>query len=100
MAEENSVPTVDIGNEEVWREELVVTFDQRASLQIARWVLMLFAGVYLFCFVMGFVMLFLEGATFDGALEIVKFMIASILPLVTLAVGYYLGDKSTPGGNG
>ena len=94
MADEESVPTVDIGDEEEWEEPLVVTFDQRASLQIARWVLLIFAGVYLLCFVMAFRMMFMEGATFDGSLELVKFMLTAVLPLVTLAVGYYLGDKS------
>ena len=94
MADEESVPTIDIGDEEEWVEPPIVTFDQKASLQIARWVLLIFAGVYLLCFVMAFLMMFMEGATFDGGLELVKFMLTAILPLVTLAVGYYLGDKS------
>ena len=94
MAEEDSVPTIDIGDEAGWEEAPVVTFDQKASLQIARWVLLIFGGVYILCFAMAFGMLFMEGATFDGALELVKFMLSAVLPLVTLAVGYYLGDKS------
>ena len=56
--------------------------------------LVIFAGVYLLCFAMAFCMFFMEGATFDGALELVNFMLSAILPLVTLAVGYYLGDKT------
>ncbi len=92
--EDDSVPTIDIGDEEEWEEAPIVTFDQKASLQIARWVLMIFAGVYLLCFSMAFLMFSMEGATFDGALELVKFMLSAILPLVTLAVGYYLGDRS------
>lgn len=93
---EDSVPVVglvDVGDEKEWKEPPIVTFGQRASLQIARWVLMIFAGVYLLCFGIAFGMLFMEGATFESALELVKFMLTAILPLVTLAVGYYLGDK-------
>ena len=56
---------------------------------------MIFAGVYLLCFVMAFGMFFMSDATYNDALELVKFMLGSILPLVTLAVGYYLGDRRT-----
>lgn len=94
MAEEESVPVVDIADEEVWEDSLVVTFDKQASLQIAKWVLMIFAAGYGLCFLSGFALFFTDGATFDGCLEFIKFMLTSILPLVTLAVGYYLGDKS------
>ena len=93
MPDAESVPSIDISDEEDWEELPIVTFDQRASLQIARWVLLIFAGVYLLCFLLAFGIMFSEGATFDGGLDIVKFMLTSILPLVTLAVGYYLGDK-------
>lgn len=89
------IPVVDIRDVEEWKEPPKISFDQFASLQIARWVLMIFAGVYLLCFVMAFVMFFLSDATYDGSLELVKFMLGSILPLVTLAVGFYLGDRRT-----
>ncbi len=91
-----SVEKLDIGADDEFNNlrESIPTFDQKASLQIALWVLLLFAFVYLFCFIFGFCMLSAEGASFDGVFEYVKFMLTSILPLVTLAVGYYLGDKS------
>ena len=88
------IETIDIDDEEDWEEEPIVSFDQQASLQIARWVLLIFAGVYVLCFVMGFILMFADDATFDGGLELVKFMLTAVLPLVTLAVGYYLGDRN------
>lgn len=96
MADDASteIETVDIDDEEVWADEPIITFDQAASLQIARWVLMIFGGVYALCFLMGFILIFSESATFDGGLELVKFMLTAVLPLVTLAVGYYLGDRN------
>lgn len=94
MDDNASIPKIDIDDEDVWGEPPIVTFDQKASLQIAVWVLCIFAGVYLLCFLMGFLIIFKEGATFDGGLELVKFMLSAILPLVTLAVGYYLGDRN------
>ena len=84
---------IDIREVEEWKVPPKVSFDQMASLQIARWVLAIFAGVYALCFVLGFVMLLSDGVTYEKGLELVKFMLSSILPLVTLAVGYYLGDK-------
>ena len=92
------IEKVDIDDEEVWAEEPIVTFDQQASLQIARWVLMIFGGAYALCFLMGFILIFSKTATFDGGLELVKFMLTAVLPLVTLAVGYYLGDRNREGG--
>jgi hypothetical protein len=92
------VPTVDIDDEEVWKQEPVVTepsFDQRASLRIAGLVLGIFAGIYLLCFVVIFCMIWKTDATFDAMADVVKFMVSSILPLVTLAVGYYLGERSS-----
>jgi hypothetical protein len=89
-----AVPEVNIQNDEDWKEPPIVSFEQQASLQIARWVLYIFAGGYALCFVMGFFMMRYSDAKYEGSLEFVKFMISSILPLVTLAVGYYLGDKS------
>lgn len=86
-------PVVDLRDVEDWKEPPKSTFDQVASLQIARWVLMIFAGVYLLCFVMAFGMFFMSDATYNDSLELVKFMLGSILPLVTLAVGFYLGDR-------
>lgn len=94
---EGRVIKINIANEKAWKEPPVVTeptFDQKASMRIAAWIVMLFAGVYLFCFAFGFFMIFSQDASFDGGLEFVKLMLSSILPLVTLAVGYYLGDKN------
>ena len=51
-------------------------------------------GVYALCFAVAFIMLFrLPDVTFEKSIEIIKFMVGSILPLATLAVGYYLGEK-------
>ena len=88
------VPEVDITKVDEWKDPPQISFDKQASYEVARWVLVIFAGVYLLCFIMGFVMLRFEDAKYDSALDLIKFMIGSILPLVTLAVGYYLGDKS------
>lgn len=71
------------------------SFDQHATLQIARWVLWIFSGVYLACFILSLCSLLLEGATFEKTHELIKFFINAIMPLVTLAVGYYLGDKNS-----
>ena len=87
------IPVVDIRDVEEWKEPPKISFDQFASLQIARWVLMIFAGVYLLCFVMAFVMFCMSDATYSDSLELGRFMLGSILPLVTLAVGFYLGDR-------
>lgn len=88
------LPTVDIRDVEDWKVPPEVTFHQAASLEIARWVLGTFVGVYTLCFLVAFITLFwLPGGTFNNALEVIKFMVGSILPLATLAVGYYLGER-------
>jgi len=92
-AAQQPLEEIDITQVEDWKEPPKVSFDKQASYEIARWVLFIFAGVYVLCFVMGFVMLGFKDAKYDSAIELIKFMIGSILPLVTLAVGYYLGDK-------
>ncbi|MGI8980229.1 MAG: hypothetical protein ACR2FY_13470 [Pirellulaceae bacterium] len=89
-------PQIDITQDEDWKDPPRVSFDQQASYEIARWVLIIFSGVYVLCFLMGFIMLGFKDAKHDSAIELIKFMIGSILPLVTLAVGYYLGDKGRP----
>ncbi len=77
-----------------WRADPTVGFDQRASLAIAQWVLYLFGGVYALAFVAMFLLFWRTDATFEKGSDLVKFMIQSLLPLVTLAVGYYLGDRN------
>ena len=89
----HQLPVVDLENVEEWRQPPLVTFEQKASLEIARTVLWIFAGVYALCFVFAFMMFWIEGADYDKGLEMVKYLLGSILPLVTLAVGYYLGDR-------
>jgi hypothetical protein len=92
--------TIDIDDVEDWRQEPIVTepsFDQKASLRIAHVILGIFGGVYVLCFVALFLIMYRDDATFEGMNEMVKFMMTSILPLVTLAVGYYLGEKSSKG---
>jgi hypothetical protein len=85
---------VNIEEVDEWREPPEITFEQIPSLQIAKWVLSIFAGVYLLCFVLAFGLLFSHGAEYDKGVELLKYMLGSILPLVTLAVGFYLGDRS------
>jgi hypothetical protein len=77
-----------------WKEDPIVGFEQKASLAIARWVLMIFGGVYGLSFAAMFFLFYRTDATFEKGSELVKFMVQSILPLVTLAVGYYLGDRN------
>ena len=77
-----------------WKHDPIIVFDQKASLAIAQWVLSIFAGVYALSFL---AMLFLfsrTDATFEKGSDLVRFMVQSLLPLVTLAVGYYLGDRN------
>jgi hypothetical protein len=77
-----------------WKDDPVIGFDQKASLTIARWVLMIFGGVYVLSFLAMFFLFYRSDATFEKGSELVKFMVQSLLPLVTLAVGYYLGDRN------
>ena len=89
-----SVDTVDISVESEWNEPPKITFRQKASLQIARWMLIIFTIVNGLCFVLAFMLLKREESTFDGGIELVKFLLSTILPVVTLAVGYYLGERN------
>jgi len=77
-----------------WKDDPKVGFDQRASLAIARWILSLFAGIYSLGFVATFILLAWKDATFEKGSDLVKFLIQLPLPIVTLAVGYYLGDRN------
>ena len=77
-----------------WKTDPILGFEQRASLAIAQWVLIIFGGVYLLASVALFILFFTSDATFEKGSELVMFMIQSLLPLVTLAVGYYLGDRN------
>jgi hypothetical protein len=77
-----------------WKDDPVVGFEHKASLAIARWVLMIFGGVYALGFIAMFFLFFRTDATFEKGSELIKFMVQSLLPLVTLAVGYYLGDRT------
>ena len=77
-----------------WKDDPVVGFEHRASLAIARWMLTIFGGVYALSFVAMFFLFYRTDATFEKGSDLVKFMVRSLLPLVTLAVGYYLGDRN------
>lgn len=91
----SEIEKVDLDQEDdEWEDLTEVHFDRKASLEIARWVLIIFASVYLLCFFVVWSLFKMEDATFDGGVEILRFMLSSILPLVTLAVGYYLGDRA------
>ena len=93
-AEKAGPEKIDIREVSEWRTPPHVGFDQKASLEIAKWVLTIFAGVYVLCFVVMIAMLGWKDATFKDASDLLKFMLNAVLPLVTLAVGYYLGDRS------
>jgi hypothetical protein len=77
-----------------WKDGPLIGFEQRASLAIARWTLMIFGGVYVLSFVAAFILFTWKDATFERGSDLVKFMVQLPLPLVTLAVGYYLGDRN------
>jgi len=77
-----------------WKDDPVVGFEHKASLAIARWVLTIFGGVCASSFVSMFFLFDRSDATFEKGSELIKFMVQSLLPLVTLAVGYYLGDRN------
>ena len=79
-----------------WKKDPILTFDQRASYTIAQWILLIFAGVYLFGFIAAFILFTWKDATFEKGSDLVKFLVQLPLPLVTLAVGYYLGDRNRP----
>jgi len=79
-----------------WKEDPVIGSETIASLAIVRWVLMIFGAVYTLSFTAMFFLFYRTDATFEKGSELVKFMLQSILPLVTLAIGYYLGDRNRP----
>jgi len=76
-----------------WKKDPILSFDQRASYTIAQWILIIFAGVYLLGFIAAFILLSWKDASFEKGSDLVKFLVQLPLPLVTLAVGYYLGDR-------
>ena len=77
-----------------WKKDPITGFEQRASLAIAQWVLIIFGGVYALAFIGAFILFWKIDATFEKGSDLVKFFVQSLLPLVTLAVGYYLGDRN------
>lgn len=79
-----------------WKEDPVIGAELIASFAIVRWVLLIFGGVYALSFTAMFFLFYRTDATFEKGSELVKFMLQSILPLVTLAIGYYLGDRNRP----
>lgn len=56
--------------------------------------LVIFGAVYLLAFIGMFILFCKTDTTFEKGSELVRFMITSLLPLVTLVVGYYLGDRN------
>jgi hypothetical protein len=55
----------------------------------------IFAGVLFLSFAALSVMIFkTDTAQFEKVSDLLKFIITSVVPLVTLAVGYYLGDSN------
>ena len=87
------VPKIVVTDELDWKDSPKVSFQQRSSLTIAIWILIIFSIVYVLCFGIAFYMISIKAATFDNCLELLKFLLGSIIPLATLAVGYYLGER-------
>lgn len=86
-------------NTENWDIQPKVSFNERVSFRIARWILIVFTSV---CILTCILILFAfqrQDATFQGIVELIKFPLTIILPIVTLAVGYYLGDKQNGNAN-
>jgi hypothetical protein len=77
-----------------WKYDPIVVFDQKASLAIAQGILYIFAGVYALGFGAMLLLFSRADASFEKGSDLVKFMIQSFLPLATLAVGYYLGERN------
>jgi hypothetical protein len=97
--EDSSRTKIDIRKEidrSEWKDDPNLVFEQRASLAIARWVMVLFGGIYGLGFVATFLLLAWKDATFEKGADLVRFLVQLPLPLVTLAVGYYLGDRNRP----
>jgi hypothetical protein len=89
------VVKINIDNEEDWVEPPKVSFETKATFWVANCLLGIFGGVYLLSFLMAFCMFQIDNMEqFNGMLELVKFLLGTIIPLVTLAVGYYLGDRN------
>jgi hypothetical protein len=57
-------------------------------------VLAIFGGAYGLSLVALFFLLYRTDATFEKGSELIKFLVQSLLPLVTLAVGYDLGERN------
>jgi hypothetical protein len=90
------LPRVDLNQESDFQTPpKVVKFHDMASLAIARWILLIFSGVLLFSFIVLFALMkWSDATTFEKIVDLLKFLVGVVVPLVTLAVGYYLGDKN------
>lgn len=102
MAEQ--VDIREIADKSDFQELPKVGFAERASLWIATWILATFAGVLLLAHVFLGLLIYKhwdlkEGELFDKVADLVKYLVQSVVPLVTLAVGYYLGDRNRSGRN-
>lgn len=96
MPEETVEPVgrIDITKTGEWQTPPVVEFEKVASLTIATWILAIFAGICALAFGSIWLVLQKDDATFKEVADMLKFMVQAVIPLVTLAVGYYLGDRS------
>ena len=94
-SERPTIQRVDLNEVKDWKTPPTVEFEKVASLAIAKLVLGIFGGVYVLSFILIWQLLPKEDATFINVTDILKFLVNSVLPLVTLAVGYYLGDRSS-----
>lgn len=78
-----------------WVPPKSVSFVEKASLQIARWILLIFTLVCVCTFILIFFAFRRDDATFDGIVDLVQFPMISIIPLVSLVIGYYMGNKDS-----
>lgn len=90
----DKLEVIDIGNESDWIEPYGPSvLISRRHLKL-RDSLLIFACVYGMTFIVAIIFAFKSDATFKDGIELVRFLLTTIIPLVTLAVGYYLGNQA------
>lgn len=84
---------IDLRDDQTWRGLAEPSWDQKASWQIAKWILVTFVVVICLSFLLGAIALTLDEKKFELSMDLIKQMLGVTTPLVTLAVGYYLGSR-------
>ena len=83
----------EVNLDDVEVETPTITFQDKVSFRIARWILIVFTIICILTCGLIFYAFEREDATFEGIVLLIQFPLSTIMSLVTLAVGYYLGDK-------